>query len=122
MTSLQQYLLLADSTNGEKLLITVIEQALNHPSTFVFGELIAHPKVKQLETSPEAKKHFATLNLLAYGTFSDFQANPNQFIDINSKPTILRKLKLLSLVALGQQFKTLTYNQISQSCGLSLNL
>jgi len=42
--SLVQYLALAQ-TATEKTLPTVIEQALNHPNIFLYGELLALPNV-----------------------------------------------------------------------------
>jgi hypothetical protein len=112
-------LVLAKTSTSDKALMTVIDQVLNHPSTFIFGELLAYENVKKLETSKDASKHLRTLQLLAYGAYSDYQGKATSFVDISKKPVILRKLKMLSLVNLGQQFKTLSYDQIAQSCGLT---
>ena len=97
----------------------MIEQALNHPSCFVFGELLQLPSVLNLSTQPEAKAHHLTLQLLAYGTHADWKSNQQSFIDINKKPMMARKLQLLSLVRVCKDHQTVSYDQIAQVCGLS---
>ena len=74
--SLVQFVILARNATSEKTLPTVIEQALSHPSTFTFGELLALPNIAGLEKSSDqnAVKCFKTIQLLAYGTMSDFKA------------------------------------------------
>ena len=44
-----------------------------------------------------------TLNLLAYGTYTDYVNAQKNLIDLSKKPTVIRKLKLLSLVDLAQK-------------------
>lgn len=65
---------MAQSSTSDKALMTVIEQCLNNPSTFIFGELLALENVKKLEKSKDASKHYLTLQLLAYGAYSDYKS------------------------------------------------
>ena len=44
-SSLFQYIALAKSATSEKTFPTIIEQALNNPHVFVFGELLALPNI-----------------------------------------------------------------------------
>ena len=47
---------------------------MNHPSIFKFGELLVIPGVAALANSKDgaAVKSFKTLELVAYGTFTDY--------------------------------------------------
>ena len=74
--SLDSHLALAN-TATVKMLPTIIEQALNDVNVFVFGEILAVANVQALKSSADAgaKKSFDTLELFAYGTFSEYQKN-----------------------------------------------
>lgn len=49
-TAIQPFVLLAKSAKG-KAGAAVIEQALNAPNTYVFGELLASPGVQAVSTN-----------------------------------------------------------------------
>jgi COP9 signalosome complex subunit 7 len=102
------------------MLPTIIEQVLNNANVFVFGEILAEPKVAAMKTGDAgAKKSFATLELFAYSTFSDYQKNKAKFIDL--KPKMLDKLKMLSLTDLCMKNSSITFDQIKTSTGCASN-
>ena len=53
LMSIHQYLALAK--NGtEKSLPTIVDQCLNHPNVYLFGELLVLPNVQALKTSSDS--------------------------------------------------------------------
>jgi len=50
-SALLKFLILAKTVKG-KSLVGVIQQALQNPSTFVFGELLEHPNVRAVQPPP----------------------------------------------------------------------
>ena len=72
-----------------------IEKAVNHPNTFVFGELLELPNVRAL-AGTEYRKHLALLELFAYGTVAESKANAAQLLPLSN--TMLKKLRMLTVV------------------------
>jgi len=105
-----------------------VEQALDDAELFVFGELLQLETVKAVSVfgrwrvgssleiagvqlaDGEHEKTFKQLELLAYGTFADWKANPSALGDLNEAR--LRKLKQLSLVSLAESARTLPYAKL----------
>jgi len=105
-SALLKFLILAKTVKG-KSLVGVIQQALQNPSTFVFGELLEHPNVRALAEG-EDKIWYDTLALFTYGSFVDYKAAPQNFGEL--PPQLLKKLKQLSIVSLASTQKSLPYS------------
>jgi len=104
-SALLKFTLLAKSAKG-KAAVAVIQQALQNPHTWVFGELLSVPNIHALAEG-ENKPWYDTLALFAYGTYADFKANPKQFGELSA--ALLKKLKQLSIVSLASAQKSLPY-------------
>ncbi|XP_065842422.1 COP9 signalosome complex subunit 7b-like isoform X2 [Oscarella lobularis] len=102
---LEQFLLLAKSARGAAV-VALIEQALESPLLFVYGDLLEMPSVLELRGSENAK-YFDLLQLFAYGTLADYRKNQLQLPTLT--PLQLNKLKQLTLISLAGQSKTISY-------------
>ena len=105
---------------------TVIESVLKDHQVFVFGEFIALEAIKKNMTivgqgkdPSECPKHFHTLHLFAFGSWSDYTKNKAKYIELN--PKMQKKLKMLTLVQICSQAPKLSYAEIAKACGLSQN-
>ncbi|GIL74697.1 hypothetical protein Vretimale_2332 [Volvox reticuliferus] len=108
---IQQYVLLAKGIRGRGL-TEIIAKATADPGVFGFGELLDVPSVKELQGSDLAP-HFALLQLFAYGTWSDYQANATGFPALTEQQVL--KLKQLTVVSLAANQKVLPYSQLQAS-------
>ncbi|KAL7991127.1 hypothetical protein Chor_014557 [Crotalus horridus] len=103
---LEQFILLAKGTSGSAL-IALINQVLEAPGVYVFGELLELTNVREIAKGPNAA-YFQLLNLFAYGTYPDYVANQNNL------PTLTRaqknKLKHLTIVSLASRMKCIPYS------------
>lgn len=70
---LEQFVLLAKDAKG-KAGAALIERATRNPNTFVFGELLDAPSIKELEHGDHGS-YYQLLRLFAYGTYSEYRAN-----------------------------------------------
>jgi COP9 signalosome complex subunit 7 len=114
-TALQQYCLLAKSAKG-KGCVAIIEQALNAPGVFVFGELIDMPNVQALEGT-EHKPYLDLLRLFAYGTYPLYKANSQSLPSLT--PQMLIKLKQLTVVSLSADHKLIPYSVLLHHLDIS---
>lgn len=106
--ALQHLCSLAQSSKG-KAVAMIVQQALGHPSVFVFEELIEVPSVQQLADGPDK----ATLDLLkvfAYGTYADYKANQANLPALTPNQEL--KLKKLTIVSLSSERRTIPYNDL----------
>uniref|UniRef100_A0A493TJD7 COP9 signalosome subunit 7B n=1 Tax=Anas platyrhynchos platyrhynchos TaxID=8840 RepID=A0A493TJD7_ANAPP len=67
---LEQFILLAKGTSGSAL-TALINQVLEAPGVYVFGELLELANVQELAEGTNAA-YFQLLNLFAYGTYPDY--------------------------------------------------
>lgn len=100
---LEQYTTLINTMSSSKMTPNVIESMLKDHQVFVFGEFLALEPIKKNmmliaagREPTECPKHFHTLNLFAYGTWSDYMRAKAKYIELNPKMT--KKLKMLTLV------------------------
>ena len=70
-----QVLLLAKGAKG-RAAVALIQQAISSPSLFHFGELLDHENIAALEQSAELKPYLDLLRIFAFGTLSEYRANP----------------------------------------------
>jgi len=112
--ALNQFLERARKAESKDDVVRVINQALNHPNVFVFGEFFDIPAVQQLEkTEPNS---YELLKIFAYGTLSDHKAKkfPNQLSEQQ-----LTKLRKLTVISLSSDKKIIPYSELLQQLGLS---
>jgi COP9 signalosome complex subunit 7 len=112
-SSIQQYVLLSKSAKA-KACAAVIQQALNAPNVYVFGELLEMPNVQQLAET-EDKKMLDLLKIFAYGTYADYKGG--QFPPLT--PAQTKKLRQLTLVSLSAQSKVIPYSVLQQQLDMS---
>jgi len=106
--ALEEMCLLAKSAKGAAA-TQLITQALEHPSIFVFGELIDCANVQALEGT-SAAPHLELLRLFAYGTWMDYKARAASLPALSE--LMAAKLKKLSLVSLAAQSREIAYATI----------
>lgn len=114
-SSLQQFCLLSKSAKG-KGCVAVIEQALQAPGVFVFGELLDMPNVKQLEGT-ENKPHLELLKIFAYGTYLEHKGQATSLPPLT--PQMQTKLRQLTIVSLSADHKVIPYTVLQQQLDIS---
>jgi len=133
MNELNQFCILASSQKGLAL-TALIQQVLNSKKIYNFGELLSIPSVQgmispvitendylltcfllivALATQSEYVKSFATLELLAYGTYSDYMVNSSRYLELTREQE--NKLRLLSIVSLASASHELHYSVLKGS-------
>lgn len=70
--AIEPFVLMAKKSKG-KAAAALVQEALKHPNTYLFGELIEMDGIKALASDAETKKSFDTLALFAYHTYKDFK-------------------------------------------------
>ncbi|KAK9743698.1 PCI domain [Popillia japonica] len=105
---LEQFILLGKSAKGAACL-ELINQVLETPGIYVFGELLDMPSIKEVENTPN-KKYWNTLNLFAYGTYSDYIQNKNNYLQLTPNQT--KKLQHLTIVTLATKSKCIPYTNL----------
>ena len=73
-----------------------------------------------LATQSEYIKSFATLELFAYGTYFDFVANRNRYLELTSEQG--NKLRLLSIVSLASANHELHYSTLKGDSNISIHI
>jgi len=111
-TALNNFCNAAKKAHGKEL-VDIIQQALNHPNVFVLGELLDIPNVRELENYD--KPQLELLKIFAYGTLSDYKANPT-LPKLTEAQTI--KLKKLSIVTSSNERKAIPYSDLLQQLDL----
>ncbi|KAM9317276.1 COP9 signalosome complex subunit 7b [Gastrophryne carolinensis] len=115
---LEQFILLAKGTKGSAL-PALINQVLEAPGVYVFGELLDLPTVqevrnnwmkcsyKTLADSPHSG-YLQLLNLFAYGTYPDYVAMKDSLPELSTAQK--NKLKHLTIVSLASRMKCIPYS------------
>ncbi|XP_021250767.1 COP9 signalosome complex subunit 7b isoform X2 [Numida meleagris] len=103
---LEQFILLAKGTSGSAL-TALINQVLEAPGVYVFGELLELTNVQELAEGSNAA-YFQLLNLFAYGTYPDYVANKDNLPELTA--TQRNKLKHLTIVSLASRMKCIPYS------------
>jgi len=109
-SSLQPFCILAKSAKG-KGCVALIEQTLQAPGVFVFGELLDMPNIKQLEGT-ENQPHLELLRLFAYDTYPSYKEKAKNLPPLN--PAMQLKLRQLTIVALSASSKVIPYAALLQ--------
>ncbi|XP_029471030.1 COP9 signalosome complex subunit 7b isoform X1 [Rhinatrema bivittatum] len=103
---LEQFILLARGTKGPGL-TNLINQVLEAPGVYVFGELLELPSVQELPEGPNAA-YFHLLNIFAYGTYPDYVAMKDSLPELTGAQR--NKLKHLTIVSLASRMKCIPYS------------
>ncbi|KAJ1977838.1 hypothetical protein H4R34_003433 [Dimargaris verticillata] len=91
----------------------IVQEALEAPTIYVFGPLLALAKVQTLAEIPETRPTFALLHLFAKSTWDEYLAQENQLSALTTVQMF--KLKQLSLLSLASSHKTIDYETIQTS-------
>jgi len=113
-SNLLKYTLLAKSAKG-KACVAVIQQVLQNPNTYVFGELLEQPNVKALAEG-ENKPWYEALTLFAYGTYRQYKDNSKNYPEL-AEP-LIKKLRQLTVVSIASVQKSIPYPTLLQELGL----
>ncbi|KFP83454.1 COP9 signalosome complex subunit 7b [Apaloderma vittatum] len=115
---LEQFILLAKGTSGSAL-TALINQVLEAPGVYVFGELLELTNVQELAEGSNAA-YFQLLNLFAYGTYPDYVGKVLNFVFLtltankDNLPELTatqkNKLKHLTIVSLASRMKCIPYS------------
>jgi len=105
---LEQFVLLAKTAKGAAA-AELVKQVLECSGVYVFGELLDMPNIQELEKS-QYSLYFNTLNLFAYGTYTQYLENQSQFIELT--PNQKKKLQHLTLVTLATRVKCIPYTML----------
>ena len=103
---------------GELLAIPSVQGATHSLSLDLLTHLFIHSLIHSLTLTSlfiaalanqsEYAKSFATLELFAYGTYSDYMANSSRYLELTSEQG--NKLRLLSIVSLASASHELHYS------------
>jgi len=108
--ALEPFVLLANGAKGAAA-IGLIKQVLEAPGVYVFGELLDHPKIIELETShADGACHLRLLRIFAYGTYSDYLTDKETPALPSLSANTVKKLRLLTLVSLATKSKLIKYS------------
>ena len=115
---LEAYVLLANGAKGAAA-VGLIQQVLEAPGVYVFGELLDHPNIKDLESNSStanAKGYFDLLNLFAYGTYEEYLSIQPQLPPITEP--MRKKLRLLTIASTATKEKTIQYDYLLKALGI----
>jgi len=79
--------------------------------------MLDQPNVKALLNDSENKKWYDTLALFAYGTFAEYNAQPQNYAELT--PPLIKKLKQLSIVSLAATQKSIPYSVLLDQLSIS---
>lgn len=113
---LEQFILLAKTARGAAA-ANLVDQAMNSPNVYVFGELLNMANVQELSKTSELKPHFDLLSIFAFGTFADFIANKQILPPLTDQ--MATKLRQLTIVSLATRNKHIPYVLLLKELGLN---
>jgi COP9 signalosome complex subunit 7 len=87
-------------------------QALEASGVYVFGELLDHPNIRDLEKSESGLGYFRLLKIFAYGTFADYLAESSQLPALTE--AMKKKLRLLTVATMATKAKLLRYSDLQK--------
>ena len=102
----QEQLLLLCKSHKAKALEMIIDKILSHPNIFKFAEFL---DVETIEKLGDTNNHLRSLKLFAYHNYKDYKGGKG-YIKLNKQQ--LKKLKMLSIVTMAGENKTLSYSKL----------
>lgn len=115
--AVQQFCGLAQSAKG-KAAAALVQQALSHPSVYVFEELLNIPSIQQLAEGAD-KPVLELLKIFAYGTYTDYKANVQALSLPQLTPNQDTKLKKLTIVSLSSENRVIPYTVLLQQLDMN---
>jgi len=116
--ALEPFVLLANGAKGAAA-ISLINQVLEAPSVYVFGELLDHANIADLKTShAEGPSHLRLLEIFAYGTYSDYINEQLNSSLPKLTDNMLKKIRLLSIASLATRSKLIKYSDLQKELRL----
>lgn len=112
--SLEQFILLAKTARGAAA-AKLVEQAMNAPSVYVFGELLNIANIQELSKTAEFKPYVDLLNIYAFGVYSDYIQNRQNLPPLTDAMAV--KLRQLTVVSLATRSKHIPYVLLLQELG-----
>ncbi|XP_076838407.1 COP9 signalosome complex subunit 7b-like [Brachyhypopomus gauderio] len=112
---LEQFVLLAETLKGAGL-VSLINQLLEAPGVYSFGEFLELPCVKELSVGPSAG-YAKLLDLFAYGTYNDYEANKNTLPPLSEAQK--NKLRHLTIASLAANTQCIPYSVLQQTLRLA---
>ncbi|CAM9269691.1 unnamed protein product [Ectocarpus fasciculatus] len=103
---LEQFCTLAKTQRGAACAHLIVK-AISHKNVFCFGEMLDLPSIQTLKTEPEFSAHYNTLELFAYGKFSNYTDDPSKYIQLTDVQ--ITKLRQLTLATLAAKSELLSY-------------
>lgn len=107
--SLEQFLILSKAAKGLAA-VELIKQVLEHPSIFVFAELLDQPSIAELEKNADHEPYVRLLRLFAFGVFADYKASEATLPKLT--PAMAAKLRYLTIVTLSSKTKRIPYDTL----------
>ena len=106
---LETYVLLANGAKGAAA-VNLVQQVLEAPGVYVFGELLDHANILDLESNsstPNAKGYYDLLTLFAYGNYNDYLSSEDKLPPLSE--AMRKKLRLLTIASMATKEKTIKY-------------
>lgn len=113
--ALEQFLVLAKVAIGAAA-VELVKQVLEHPSIYVFGELLHLKNIKDLNGNPDHLNWFKLLNIFAYGKYIDYEKEKDNLPELS--PPMLAKLRHLTIVSLASKTKRIPYPMLLTELGM----
>ncbi|CAF0854932.1 unnamed protein product [Didymodactylos carnosus] len=106
-SSMQQFLILARSVHGAAT-VDLVKKVIEYPDIFNFEELLRMENIDELQKYEEYVPVYHTLELFAYGIYSDYETNRSKYIQLSAEAK--RKLQLLTVASLAVRSRTISYS------------
>jgi len=111
---IEQFILLLKDAKGAGA-ASLLNQAMDATTVYVFGEILDLPNVQELSSGPHASV-FQLLQIFAYGKYKDYKANQAQLPDLT--PQQLNKLRHLTVVSLATHTKCIPYSVLLEELSI----
>ncbi|KAI9682236.1 MAG: hypothetical protein M1817_000290 [Caeruleum heppii] len=117
LDALAPFLALSKTANSPRAAADLITRATSARNTYIFAELLATPNVQGLRAAedPALARYLRVLELFAWGTWAEYQADPS-LPELNPDQT--HKLQLLTLLSLATNPENLNYATLQKSLDL----
>ncbi|XP_030629311.1 COP9 signalosome complex subunit 7b-like [Chanos chanos] len=112
--SLEHFILQVSNSSGE-VLIALINQLLEAPGIYVFGDFLELPCVQEMAKGPNAG-YTELLKMFAYGTYHDYKAHRSTLPPLSEAQR--NKLRLLTIVSLAGKMQCISYSVLQSALEL----